>query len=116
MADFAQRLAWHGRLAWRASAVGIAVGAAGGSLLDLVLSVRGAWLPGAVAAGAAALALLCMAVAPARPLPATDLDVGPALEKVGTADQVAHGLARAALILAAFAVGLAAAGLAKLGR
>lgn len=110
-APFGHRLAWHARLAVRASRFGLGAGLAGGFLLHLVLPVRGAWLAGAVALGAAVVALAFVAFGGRHPLP-TGLDVGPSIEKVGGADQVAHGLARAALVLAAFALGLGLGGLA----
>jgi hypothetical protein len=102
---FPRRLGWHARLAARASRFGIGAGLAGGFLLHLVLPVRGFWLAGAVALGAAVVAVACIAFGGQRPLPA-GLEVEPSLEKVAGADQVAHGFARAALVLASFTVGL----------
>jgi hypothetical protein len=110
MADLADRLAWHGRLAWRASRVGIVLGLVGAFLLRLVLPVRGGWLAAMVASVTGVLALACIAMG-RGPLP-TLQDVGASLEKVGAADQVAHGLLRAALVLGAFALGLWTCGLA----
>jgi hypothetical protein len=110
-AAFGRRLAWHARLALRASRFGVAAGLAGGFLLHLVLPVRGFWLAGAVALGAAVMGLACVALGGQRPLP-SGLEVGPSLEKVAGADQVAHGLARAALVLASFTLGLWLGGLA----
>jgi hypothetical protein len=108
---FGRRLAWHAGLAARASRFGLVAGSVGGFLLHLVLPVRGAWLPGAVALAAAVVALGCIALGGQRPLP-VGLEAGPSLEKVAGADQVAHGLARAAFVLAAFALGLWVGGLA----
>ena len=113
MTGLAARGAWHLRLAVRASRFGIAAGAVGGFLLHFVIPVRGWWLPAAVALGAALVAAVCVGFGGRQPLP-TGLAVGPTLEKVGGADQVAHGLARASLVLAAFALGLWLGGLAAL--
>jgi hypothetical protein len=96
-------------MAWRASRLGALVGLVGGFLLHTVLPVRGGWLAGLVALACVGAGFLCVAWAgtrPAHPLPDTSMDVGAALEKVGTADQVGHGLARAALVLAGFSLGL----------
>jgi hypothetical protein len=78
--------------------------------MHLVLPVRGAWLAGAVALAAGLVAVAFVALGGQRPLP-VGLDPGPSVEKVAGADQVAHGLARAALVLAAFALGLWLGGL-----
>lgn len=102
---FGRRLAWHARLALRASRFGILAGVAGGFLLHLLLPVPGFWLAGAVACGAAVVGLAFVALGGQRPLP-KGLEVGPSLEKVSGYDQVAHGLARAALVLASFTLGL----------
>jgi hypothetical protein len=112
----AGRLRWHGRMAWRASRIGIVLALVGGFLFHLVVPVRGAWLAGLVAAGCAILVLAFVGWAAARlhPLPPKGVtDVGASLEKVGVADQVAHGLARAASVLAAFYLGLWLGGLAS---
>jgi hypothetical protein len=78
----------------------------------LLLPVRGGWIAGLVAAACGAIALGLVAVGGrGDQLPPATLAVGPALEKVGAADQVAHGLARAALVLGGFALGLWLGGL-----
>jgi hypothetical protein len=100
-----QRLAWHSRNALRASRFGTVAALVGGGLAAVVLPVRGAWLAALVAGGCVVGALLCVVIAGHRPLPDASLEIGPALEKVGAADQVGHGLARAGLVLAAFALG-----------
>ena len=93
-------------MAWRASRIGIVLGLVGGFLLDFLLPVQGAWLAALVAAGSGLGSLLAIAVAGMRPLPDPRMDIAAALEKVGAAHQVAHGLARASLVLASFALGL----------
>jgi hypothetical protein len=114
---FPARLAWHARIATRASRIGALAALAGGFATGALLRVRGAWLAGAVAACAAVLALLSVALArqPVDPVVHT-LAPDVAMEKVGLADQVAHGLARAALVLGCFFLGLWTAAALGLGR
>jgi hypothetical protein len=114
---FPERLAWHARIATKASRFGAGAALAGGSVIGLVLHVVGAWLAGAVAASAAVLSVLSIALA-RRPLdPAVEaLPADVAMEKVGLADQLAHGLARTALVLGCFFLGLWAADASGLGR
>ena len=106
-----RRLAWHVRAAWRASRVAVPVAAAGGVLLRLVLPVQDAWLAAAVAATAALLAVVVLALGEARraPLPrAADPDA--AVEQMAAPDLVGLVLARASMVLGAFALGLALGG------
>jgi hypothetical protein len=114
---FPDRLAWHLGLAAKASRVGAVAALGGGFATGLLLRVTGAWLAGAVAACAAVLALLAIAFA-RQPVEPAVRGLAPevAMEKVGPADQVAHGLARAALVLGCFFLGLWMADLSGLGR
>ena len=106
------RLAWHARMAVRASRVGGVLALGGGLLLHLLIPVPGSWLAGLVAACSAWGALMCIAAAGDRPLPSARVtDPAVALETANGWDQVAHGLARAAVVLACFAVGLWVGGL-----
>lgn len=115
---FASRVGWHAGLAWRASRIAALMAGVGGTLLRLVLPVQDVWVAGAVAGASALVALALIAIAEKRhaPIPAEVRDPAAALEKVGAADQAAHALARAALVLGAFAVGVALGGALGLGR
>lgn len=110
MSAFARRLAWHVRLAARASRATTVAAGLGGVALPFLLAVTEAWLVGAVAMLAALLAIGIVAF-PGRQPPPDLADVDAALEGARTADLVAHALTRAAFILGALALGLALGGL-----
>lgn len=112
------RVAWHAGLAWRSSRWSILFAFGGGLAIRFLLPVEDAWVAAAVAGGAAALALALILLGEARStrLPAGMKDPLAALEAAGPADQVAHALARAALVLAAFAAGVGLGHLLGLGR
>jgi hypothetical protein len=105
MSGLRGRLAWHARAAWRAGRIAAAIAFVGGLLLPLLLEVDGQWLVLAVAAGCALAAVSVLVAAPDVKSPARDVLV--ALEAAGAANQVAHALLRAALLLTALAAGLA---------
>jgi uncharacterized membrane protein len=110
MSAFARRLAWHLRLAARATRATVVIAGLGGVALPFLLPVTEAWLVGAVAMLAALLAVGIMATPSHQPPP--DLaDVDAALEGVETRNRVAHSLLRAAFVLGALALGLALGGL-----
>lgn len=110
MSPFARRLAWHVRLAARASRTTATVAGVGGLALPFLLPVTEAWLVAAVAILAALLAVGVVAFA-RHDLPPERGDLEAALEGAGTADLVAHALVRAAFVLGALALGLALGGL-----
>lgn len=105
---FAAHVGWHLRLALRISRWAMGLAFLGGLLARLALPVQDGWIAGAVAGGAALLFLGILALGsrgPARPLPPPTQEA--ALEQARGADHIAHALARAALVLGAFAIGLA---------
>jgi len=110
MTSLPDRLAWHARTALRASLIGILAAAPVGFAWHLLIPVRGWSLSLLVAAGAGIAAMAAIAVAQMtagdRPLPQRRIEPAASLEGVGAADQVAHGLARACLLLASFGIGL----------
>lgn len=105
---FAARVGWHLRLALRLSRWAMGFAFLVGLLVRLGLPVQDGWIAGAVAGAAALLALVVLALAsrgPERQLPPPTHEV--ALEQARGADYLANSLARAALVLGSFAVGLA---------
>lgn len=114
---FAARVGWHLRLALRLSRWAMAFAFALGLVVRLALPVQDGWIAGAVAAGAALLFLGILALgsrgARADLPPPTREE---ALEQARGADHIAHALARAALVLGSFAIGLALGAGLGLGR
>ena len=107
----AQRLAWHVRLAWRASRLAVLVAGLVSVAFGYALPVQDGWMAAAVAGVAALLALALLAVGTrAAPPPPAVRDVAAALERAGSADLWAHILARSAMVLAAAALGLSLGG------
>lgn len=107
------RLAWHAGIAWRTSRVAMVVALLASGAMGYLLPVQDGWIAGAVAGGAALLAILILALGArgAPPPPPQVPDPGAALERARTADLWAHALARSAFMLASVALGLALGGL-----